>query len=78
MLMKPEKANSHDCVKGTPLLSFASESLAIIVHLKLVETKEITMQLLKIINILSAIKQQDFASPCKNSNLMASKMAEAE
>lgn len=58
MLIKPEKTSSHDCVKG-----FTCKSLAIMFHLKLVQTKEITVQLLKIMNIRSVVKQQDFASP---------------
>lgn len=49
-------------------------------HLKLVQTKEITVQLLKIMNIRSVVKQQDFASPFIFDSviLMALKIAEAE
>lgn len=75
MLIKPDKTSSHDCVKG-----FTCKSLAIMFHLKLVQTKEITVQLLKIMNIRSVVKQQDFASPFIFDSviLMALKIAEAE
>ena len=74
MLTKPEKASSHDCGKGS-LFSFACESLAMIFHLKLVETKEMTATSKDSKHTFSR-KATRFC--CNSSNLMASKMVEAE